>query len=106
MMAERRLLEPIAHELQRHADAKVWRSLAALDAYRRRFEDIPDTLTNPILLGSLLIPLGYSLRSLLPAPSGGQRRPSQGTAAVDRECCRWRGATSSACDRFWRCSSV
>src|SRR5262245_6335959 len=26
MMAERRLLEPIAHELQRHADARLWRS--------------------------------------------------------------------------------
>jgi poly(A) polymerase len=68
MMAERRLLEPIAHELQRHADARLWRSLAALDAFRRRYEDIPDTLTNAILLGSLLIPLGYSLRSLLPVP--------------------------------------
>jgi poly(A) polymerase len=74
MMAERRLLEPIAHELQRHADARLWRSLAALDAYRRRFEDIPDTLTNPILLGSLLIPLGYTLRSLLPAPGAGDDR--------------------------------
>jgi poly(A) polymerase len=68
MMAERRMLEPIAHELQRHADARLWRSLAELDAYRRRFEDIPDTLTNAILLGSLLIPLGYSLRTLLPVP--------------------------------------
>ena len=74
MMADRRLLEPIAHELQRHADGRLWRSLAALDAYRRRFEDTPDTLTNPILLGSLLIPLGYSLRSLLPAPGGGDDR--------------------------------
>jgi poly(A) polymerase len=74
MMAERRLLEPIAHELQRHADARLWRSLAALDAYRLRFEDIPDTLTNPILLGSLLIPLGYTLRSLLPAPGAGDDR--------------------------------
>src|SRR5688500_12785157 len=67
MMAERRLLEPIAHELQAHADSRLWRSLAALDAYRRRFEEIPDTLTNAILLGSLIIPLGYSLRSLMPA---------------------------------------
>ena len=74
MMADRRLLEPVAHELQRHADSRLWRSLAALDAYRRRFEDIPDTLTNPILLGSLLIPLGYSLRSLLPAPGGDDDR--------------------------------
>jgi poly(A) polymerase len=67
MMAERQLLEPIAHELQRHADARLWRSLAAVDTYRRRFEDIPDTLTNAILLGSLILPLGYSLRSLVPA---------------------------------------
>jgi poly(A) polymerase len=66
MLAERRLLEPIAHELQRNAEGRLWRSLGALDAYRQRFEDIPDTLTNAILLGSLLIPLGYSLRSLLP----------------------------------------
>jgi poly(A) polymerase len=64
MMAERRLLEPIAHDLQTHADAHLWRSLSALDAYRRRFEDSPDTLTNAILLGSLLVPLGYTLRSL------------------------------------------
>jgi poly(A) polymerase len=68
MMAERRLLEPIADELQAHADARLWRSLAGLDSYRRRFEDAPDTLTNAILLGSLIIPLGYSLRSLMPAP--------------------------------------
>jgi poly(A) polymerase len=74
MMAERRLLEPIAHELQKHADARLWRSLGALDAYRRRFEDTPDTLTNAILLGSLLIPLGYSLRSLLPVPGADDDR--------------------------------
>jgi hypothetical protein len=40
----------------------MWRSLANLDAYRRRFESTPDTLTNPILLGSLLVPLGISLQ--------------------------------------------
>ncbi len=74
MMAERRLLEPIAHELQRNADARLWRSLAALDAYRRRFEDIPDTLTNALLLGSLLIPIGYSLRTLLPVPGADDER--------------------------------
>jgi poly(A) polymerase len=68
MMAERRLLQPIGEELQTHADSRLWRSLTALDAYRRRFEEIPDTLTNAILLGSLILPLGYSLRSLTPAP--------------------------------------
>ena len=51
----------------------MWRSLAALDAYRRRFEDTPDTLTNAILLGSLLVPLGYRL----PAAAGRARRRRQ-----------------------------
>jgi len=68
MLAERRLLEPIAPELQRGSSEALWESLAAVDAYRRRFDTIPDTLTNPILLGSLLLPLGHTLRSLTPAP--------------------------------------
>ena len=66
MLAERRLLEPIAPELQESASDPLWASLSALDAYRKRFEDIPDALTNPVLLGSLLIPLGHSLRTLTP----------------------------------------
>jgi poly(A) polymerase len=74
MMADRKLLEPVAHQLQSHADSRLWRSLSALDAYRRRFDDIPDTLTNAILLGSLIVPLGYSLRSLLPVPSSDDDR--------------------------------
>jgi poly(A) polymerase len=60
MMAERRLLEPIAHDLQKGAGERLWRSLAALDAYRKRHDEIPDTLTNAILLGSLLVPLGIT----------------------------------------------
>ena len=55
------LLEPISAELHRGADEALWRSLAELDAYRRRFDATPDTLTNAILLGSLLIPLGIPL---------------------------------------------
>jgi poly(A) polymerase len=76
MLAERSLLEPIAHELQANAKPRLWQSLAALDAYRRRFESIPDTLTNPILLGSLIVPLGHSLQSLAPqpAPDGDSRK--------------------------------
>ena len=62
LMAERRLLEPVAQELQRGATDRLWASLAALDAYRRRFEEIPETLTNAVLLGSLLVPLGFSFR--------------------------------------------
>jgi hypothetical protein len=57
----------------------LWRSLGALDAYRRRFESAPDTLTNPILLGTLLGPLGVSLHPVRhdvshEAPDG-RRRP-------------------------------
>ena len=68
MLAERRLLETMAPELQEGAGDRLWASLAAVDAYRKRFEDIPETLTNAILLGTLLIPLGHTLRSLSPPP--------------------------------------
>jgi len=76
MMADRRLLEPIAQQLQDAVGPALWRSLAALDAYRQRFEDNPDTLTNAILLGSLLVPLGYNARTLVgrPEPEGEFRR--------------------------------
>lgn len=57
-LAELGLLEPISAELHRGAAQSLWKSLAALDAYRRKSEAIPDTLTNAILLGSLLVPLG------------------------------------------------
>ena len=60
-LAEVGLLEPISAELHHGAADPLWRSLAALDAYRRRFESTPDTLTNAILLGTLLVPLGISL---------------------------------------------
>jgi hypothetical protein len=61
MLAEVGLLEPVSSELHRGAADPLWRSLAELDAYRRRFESIPDTLTNAILLGTVLIPLGISV---------------------------------------------
>jgi poly(A) polymerase len=81
MLAERRLLEPLAPELQTRAGDGLWRSLAALDAYRSRFAGIPDTLTNPILLGSLLVPLGYNWRALSPLP--GPDGPDGAAARID-----------------------
>ena len=63
MLAERRLLEPIAPEMQKGAGEALWRSLAALDAYRRQFEETPETLTNAVLLGTLLVPLGFDLKA-------------------------------------------
>ena len=56
------LLEPISAELHRGANDALWQSLGALDAYRARFESVPDTFTNPVLLGSLLVPLGFTPR--------------------------------------------
>jgi len=54
------LLEVISPELHRAAGERLWRSLAALDAYRVRFESIPDELNTTILLGSLLVPAGFT----------------------------------------------
>jgi len=53
------LLEPTAPELHKAAGEALWQSLRELDAYRRRFEATPDTLTNPVLLGSLLFATGF-----------------------------------------------
>src|SRR5688572_25914103 len=75
MMAERRLLEPIAHELQKGAGDRVWQSLASLDAYRRRYDEIPQTLTNAVLLGSLLVPLGVMGHPRQPLGSGRETEP-------------------------------
>ena len=77
-LAEVGLLEPISAGLHRGAGDALWRSLAELDAYRGRFESTPNTLTNPILVGSLLVPLGVSLlqgRRESPA-DGGERHAS------------------------------
>ena len=77
MLAERRLLEQVAAPLQRGGSEALWRSLAALDAYRRRFAAAPDTLTNPVLLGSLLVPLGGAGGVLAPhRVAAGDREPA------------------------------
>jgi tRNA nucleotidyltransferase/poly(A) polymerase len=60
-LAEVGLLESTSGELHRGATDPLWRSLAALDTYRRRFDATPDALSNAILLGSLLAPLGITL---------------------------------------------
>ena len=52
------LLEPLCPELHRRAGNELWRALEALDEYRRRFDAVPDTLSNSILIGTLLVPAG------------------------------------------------
>ena len=61
------LVEPISEELHKAATGNtavtqaLWRSLGAVDRYRQQFESAPATLSNPVLLGSLLVPLGIAL---------------------------------------------
>jgi poly(A) polymerase len=77
-LADAGLLEPISVELHRGATEALWQSLAAVDAYRRKFTATPETLTNPVLLGSFLVPLGLSPSAGRPAYSesaSGKRRP-------------------------------
>jgi len=63
-LAEYGLLEPVTPELQRKAAHEALsNSLRALDTYRKKFVDIPPQLTNPVLLGSLLLPIGLMPRS-------------------------------------------
>lgn len=65
LMAQHGLLEAVTPELQRHAAHQpLWASLEALDQYRKRYVEIPPHLTNPVLLGSLLLPIG-----LMPKPA-------------------------------------
>jgi len=58
------LLEPVSLELHRGAAGALWRSLAAVDAYRARFDGTPATLSNAVLLGSLLVPLGLAPQAI------------------------------------------
>jgi poly(A) polymerase len=86
MLAERRLLEPIAHQLQKGAGEGMWRSLSALDAYRHRFQETPDTLTNAVLLGSLIVPLGPGgpVARVQPGENGKEPAPSLGMLPLAR----------------------
>ena len=51
------LLKAITPELAAAGD-ELWRSIAAMDRYRARFAGAPDSMTNAILAGTLLQPLG------------------------------------------------
>ena len=73
------LLEPTSPELHAGAGDRLWGSLSRLDAYRRRFESTPDTLTNAILMGSLLDSLGAGLTA--PSWIAGHRPRSREEAA-------------------------
>ena len=65
-----RLLELMTPELKSPPDA-VWDALARLDRYRAKFPSAPADLTNAVLIGSLLQPLGML------AASAGNGRPRE-----------------------------
>jgi poly(A) polymerase len=60
-LRETGLMKAISTELASAPDALA-RSVAALDRYRNRFTAAPDTLTNAILAGTLLQPMGLLRR--------------------------------------------
>ena len=55
------LMKEITSELAAAPEA-IWRSIAALDRYRNRFPSAPESLTNAILAGTLLHPMGLIRR--------------------------------------------
>jgi poly(A) polymerase len=55
------LLKAVTPELAGGSDP-VWHSIGALDSYRARFDAAPDSLTNAILAGTLVHPLGLVSR--------------------------------------------
>ena len=67
-LADAGLIEPISSELHDGAGDALWRSLANVDAYRRTFSSAPETLTNAVLLGSLLVPLDLAPHPGRPGP--------------------------------------
>jgi len=81
------LLENISPELHDGARTALWESLSALDRYRRRSDSIPASLTNAILLGSLLVPLGLG-QDRWPSPrdreSADLPQPSLGVLPMPR----------------------
>ena len=67
LLAEHGLLQAITPELHGGAQEEaLWLALGELDRYRLKFESGPEGLTNPILLGTLLVPLGLMPRRQFP----------------------------------------
>ena len=76
------LMKAITNELAT-APQPFWDSVAALDRYRNRFTAAPETLTNPILAGTLLQPLGLLRRQRFAADAV-ERRVELGMLPVPR----------------------
>ena len=82
-LRDTRLMKEITPELAAGSDA-VWDSVAALDRFRSRFEAAPDSLTNAILAGTLLYPLGLAGRRQRFSADGSERRIELGILPIAR----------------------
>jgi poly(A) polymerase len=78
-----KLLKEITPELDDAPD-EVWRAIADLDRYRARFDASPESLTNPVLSGTLLVPLGLIGRRSRYSADPLERRVELGMLPVAR----------------------
>ena len=90
------LMSEITPELAAAPEA-FWESIAALDRYRQRFTSAPETLTNAILAGTMLAPMGLD-RPARDSP------PIRSSASVELGMLPIPGGTSNGCSRSSRCS--
>jgi poly(A) polymerase len=91
-LAEIGLLRHLAPELLAVNGTVLRDSLAALDRYRHRFTNAPEALSNAILLGTLLVPLGFTGRR---PPRVGARRQEHEKDRPRRERVEWRDPAAS-----------
>jgi poly(A) polymerase len=82
-LRETRLMKEITPELAAGSEA-VWDSVGALDRFRSRFESAPDSLTNAILAGTLLYPLGLAGRRQRFSADASERRIELGMLPIAR----------------------
>src|SRR3954469_8217567 len=83
MLKQTKLLRAIAPELDEAPDP-VWESIARIDRYRQQFPSAPDTLTNAMLAGTLLVPLGLAGRRQRFAADPLERRVELGMLQMPR----------------------
>ena len=83
LLKDTRLLRAITPELD-EAPEELWESISRLDQFRRQYPSAPETLTNAILAGTLLVPLGLAGRRQRFSADATERRVELGMVPVPR----------------------